>query len=758
MPRFPKSEAFLLKLQRPVYCCMNHLNILFLLAVLLLLASCRAAITPSHEKTVLFSVAGRETGTDEFEYVYRKNSFASEEAYSAEDVRNYLELFINFKLKVEEARHRGYDTSQSFLAEFESYRNQLARPYLAETKAVERMVSEAYERMQLEIRASHILLRVPESALPADTMEVYLRMNEIRQRALDGESFDDLASRYSEDPSARINLGDLGYFTAFQMVYPFETAAYATSVGRISEIVRTQFGYHILNVTDRIPNRGKVRVAHIMIREQEGEELAARNRIFEVFDQLEGGADWNEICRLYSEDYRTRDEGGELPPFSAGQIDPDFSAAAFQLNIPGEISDPFRTQYGWHIVRLIGVQPLEPFDQIADDLRNRVSRDGRAGMGLKQSLERLKQTTGFAEMESGKALNAGISAPSDLYDEGWSGDTLFLIHNKPYTTGNFVSYCRNKLRDRVEPAGGWDYAALYREFVESSLFETELDLLEADNRDYRMLVNEYFEGLLLFEIMDKQVWSKAAGDSVGLALFFEQHRDRYLWDERALATRFIANSASMIEKVKLHYSPGSEAVLASWTIAGSGLDSFIPADSIERGLQKYEKSRIVIRGDAKQESVEQFYRQLLEKGIDAERLALDQVDTHDENATLLWLSPVPADLKSFLNRDSGSHLDIDSGYFEKGDASLPNHMPWEPGQYDYESDNRYYWIVVHHIVPPEAKDLDSIRGTVISDYQDALEQYWIAELRTRYPVRVYEDVMRQLIKKFETERSIHNPN
>lgn len=758
MPRFPEDEAFLLKLQRPVYCCMNHLNISFLVAVLSLLASCRAAITPSHENSVLFSLAGRETGTDEFEYVYRKNSFASDGAYSAEDVHNYLELFINFKLKVEEARHRGYDTSQSFRTEFESYRNQLARPYLAETQAVERMVSEAYERMKSEIRASHILLRVPESVLPADTMEVYLRIDEIRQRALGGENFDDLASRYSEDPSARINHGDLGYFTAFQMVYPFETAAYTTSPGHISEIVRTQFGYHILKVTDRIPNRGKVRVAHIMIRDKQGEELEARNRIFEIFDQIEGGADWNEICRMYSEDYRTRDEGGELPPFSAGQIDPDFSAAAFQLNVPGEISDPFRTQYGWHVVRLIGVQALEPFDQIADDLRNRVSRDGRAGLGRKQSLERLKQTLEFAEMESGTALSAGSSTPSALYDESHSGDTLFLIHSRPYTTGNFVSYCRDKLRDRVEPAGGWDYAALYREFVESCLFETELDLLEADNRDYRMLVNEYFEGLLLFEIMDKEVWSKAATDSAGLVMFFEQHRDRYLWEERALATLFTATSASMIEKVKMHYSPGSGAVLASWTIDGSDAGSFIPADSIECGLQTFEKSRIVIRGDTKKESVEQFYSQMLEKGIDAERIVLDQVDTSDEKTILLWLSPVPADLKSFLSRDSDSHLVIDSGYFERGDASLPDHMPWEPGQYDYESGNRYYWIVVHQIVPPEAKDLDSIRGTVISDYQDALEQNWIAGLRTRYPVRVYEDVLQQLVKKFETERSIHNPN
>ncbi|MGB3777226.1 MAG: peptidylprolyl isomerase, partial [Tunicatimonas sp.] len=302
------------------------------------------------QEAVLFSVANDSVRADEFMYVYQKNQADSvarmSEAAQAQAVRDYLKLYVNFKLKVKAAEAAQLDQKESFKKELAQYQQQLAKPYLVENRVTEQLIEEAYERSKQEVKASHILITVDENAAPADTLRVYQKADSLRQLALNGASFAMLAEQYSDDPSAASNGGDLGYFTALQMVYPFENAAYHTEMGSISPPIRTRFGYHIIKVHDKRPSKGKVKVAHIMIREGENaQDSSAQQKAQQIYEQLQQGGNWNELTERFSDDVTTRSSGGELPFFGTGNMIESFEDAAFALKNPGDISPPVKTRF-----------------------------------------------------------------------------------------------------------------------------------------------------------------------------------------------------------------------------------------------------------------------------------------------------------------------------------------------------------------------------------------------------------------------------
>ncbi|NJM26154.1 MAG: hypothetical protein HC859_12350 [Bacteroidia bacterium] len=324
---------------------MSRSVILLLLAILAFPAFSQADKNKSPE---LFSVGGTRINAEEFLYLYTKNHTDKNKDYTKEKVEEYLQLFINFKLKVAEAKSRGVDTTAAFSIEYNSYRNELRKPYLPDAKIIDSLVVLTYNRMKEEVRAAHILITLKPGASPADTLAVFNKVIELRKRILDGEDFGTLAAQFSEDPSAKVNHGDLGYFTAMQMVFPFETAAYTTPVGQVSLPVKTRFGYHLVKVLDKRPTRGEVEVSHIMIRTGEGANGDdARNRILEVFDQTRAGVSWSDLCQQYSEDVNSKNTGGKIRPFGVGVMNsvPEFERVAFALQNPGDISDPFQTAY-----------------------------------------------------------------------------------------------------------------------------------------------------------------------------------------------------------------------------------------------------------------------------------------------------------------------------------------------------------------------------------------------------------------------------
>jgi peptidyl-prolyl cis-trans isomerase SurA len=517
------------------------------------------AQSSKNKPLILFSVGKKPVEADEFIYLYRKNHPDKPEEFTQQKVDEYLDLFINFKLKVEEAHARGLDTTQAFLKEYNTYREELRKPYLPDTKLIDSLVQLTYARMKEEVRASHLLINLKPDASPEDTLAAYKKILELRQRILKGEAFDAVAQQYSEDPSARVNHGDLGYFTAMQMVFPFEQAAYTTAAGSVSMPVRTQFGYHLVKVTDRKPARGEVEVSHIMIRTGEGfDNEKAKNTIFDVYEQLQKGMAWNELVKEYSQDPSSSDKGGKLRPFGLGAMNgvPAFEQVAFALQKPGEISDPFQTQFGWHILRLESKIPLPAYQEMAASLKNRVSRDERSQISRQALQSKMRKEFGFQEHESVKSRVLAL-ADSSLQKGHWkprtaafsNTDILFSMQGRSYTATDFFTFAEHNQKPGTLPPAQY-LEQLYSQYVDNVQGLLIEDRIKQQNPDYTWLLKEYYEGILLFEIMEKEVWNKATKDSIGQQAYYKAHTADYQAKERLRARIFSSSSKQALEQLK----------------------------------------------------------------------------------------------------------------------------------------------------------------------------------------------------------------
>ena len=322
------------------------------------------SITAQKKDAVFIDFGDEQVTKSEFKRVYQKNN--SGEIISKSTVDEYLDLYINFKLKVKEAEAKGMDEDPAFISELKGYRKQLAQPYLTAEGILEELKKEAYERLQYDIKASHILVAVAEDAKPEDTLAAYRKALKIRKQLAGGEDFAQAAKVYSDDPSVKTNGGNLGYFTAFYMVYPFETAAYNTPEGELSKVVRSQFGYHILKVVDKREAVGNIKVAHILI--SNDKELSKTDdpegKIKEIYAKIKDGEDFGSLASQFSDDTRSASSGGQLPMFGVGRMVPEFEEVAFSLEEDGDVSEPFETPYGWHIVKRIEQAPIGSFKSV----------------------------------------------------------------------------------------------------------------------------------------------------------------------------------------------------------------------------------------------------------------------------------------------------------------------------------------------------------------------------------------------------------
>lgn len=504
------------------------------------------------KQLTLFQLNDKGVPADEFIYLYKKNHQTKPREYTVGDINEYLDLFIKFKLKVEEARQRGMDTTAAFIAEYNSYRNELIKPYLPDNQIMDSLVQLTYDRLKEEVRVSHILIGMRENPTPADTLEAYDRILDIKEKLRGGADFGEMAKQYSEDPSAKTNKGDLGYFTALQMVFPFESAAYRAAAGKLTGPVRSRFGYHLILVTDRHPSRGEVEVSHIMIRTNQRDEEKSKNIIFNIYDQLMAGASWDELCRQYSEDQNSKENGGRLRAFGVGAMAsvPEFDKIAFSLN-EGEISDPFSTSFGWHILRVERKIPLPPLDEMKQQLKNRVARDDRFAAARGKWMERLKRDNGFFENAEVKTV-VFESADSSLMQGKWDSgrlagigsEPLFSMGGHPYEVRKFTNYVTGHQHETQDSPQRL-MSKLYEGFVEETLLDIEGTKIVKRLPEFGMLANEYYEGILLFDIMEKEVWNKATEDTVGQMNYFLKNRSRYIAGDRVKAT-FYSHSDSLV--------------------------------------------------------------------------------------------------------------------------------------------------------------------------------------------------------------------
>ncbi|MBS1944517.1 MAG: peptidylprolyl isomerase [Bacteroidetes bacterium] len=685
---------------------------------------------------VLMTVDGQPVLRSEFEAIYKKNNKDAPVTKAALD--EYLDLFINYKLKVRAAEAAGLDTAAKFKAELSGYRAQLARPYLIDRGLNDQLMQEAYARKGEEIRASHILVSLPPDASPEDTAAAWKRIMALRARVAGGEDFTKVAQGPggSDDPSVKTNGGDLGYFSVLQMVYPFESAAYNTPVGKLSQPVRTRFGYHIIKVTDRRPAQGEIKVAHIMIRSVDTDspekKEAAEAKIEEAYKRIKSGEiSFEDAALKYSDDAATSGKGGELPPFTTGKMIPEFEAKAFGLKHDGDISTPFKTAYGWHIVKRLGYTPPPSFEEAKADLKSKIAHDSRAEITRKKFLNDLRaeyhfkdfpknlvavekalDTTVFKKgtmvmdtllrknakdtvvvhkglkydrvitgvIKNGKLTTANARmdqaqppSPDDTVvvrdmQRGWVNNAVknaklnkpvFTIDGKTYSQMDLLDYIQQKQhREATQPMAQY-VRQKFDAFVDDQLLAFEDARLEDKYADFRMLMKEYRDGILLFELTDKMVWSKAVKDTAGLDQYYGAHKYDFMYPVRYEADIYTCANAATAKQVRV----------------------------------------------------------LLKKGKKGD------------------------DLLALVNKGDAKAVSIQSGLFSKEDKPVLKDVTMPGLTADMDVDGKVEFADLKKVVQPTPKPLDEARGLVTAAYQDQLEKDWIKDLRAKYPVRVDQEVL-----------------
>jgi peptidyl-prolyl cis-trans isomerase SurA len=516
---------------------------------------------------VLLKVNRQPVFADEFIYLYKKNHANQTGEFTEAKINDYITLFVNFKLKVAEARKLGLDTTKKFLKEFKTYREDLKKPYRTAPDVVDVLAKEAYHNLTQEVRASHILIGIKADAPPSDTLAAFQKVQNIRDRISAGEDFEKLAQELSEDPSAKYNRGDLGYFTAMQMVYPFERAAYETPVGQVSKIVRTRFGYHLIKVIDKKPARGEVEVSHILLRTNEADKqqmAKAKNTIFEIYEQLKAGRTWNDLCKEFSEDPNTKDAGGKLRPFGVGALAsvPEFEAMAFAMKKPGDVSDPFQSAIGWHIIKLERKIPLPAYAEMEEQLKKKLARDERVQISQQQLNAKRKRDMGLVEDEPIRKELFAL-ADSSVSKGKWQfkGNALLLerrliqLSGKDFLVKNFVKFIvTNQAPNGLDPA--YYFNQLYQSFVEESMNDVEEQQLVQTKPEFKNLLTEYREGIMFFEIMEREIWNKASEDTIGQKRFYEAHPEKYQAKNRVEARIFTATDKNLINEFKSKVDKG----------------------------------------------------------------------------------------------------------------------------------------------------------------------------------------------------------
>jgi peptidyl-prolyl cis-trans isomerase SurA len=622
--------------------------------LILLLVAILPVNAQSKKDKVLLTIENQPIYSSEFLRVYNKNKdVVSEE--NKKDMNEYLELFINYKLKLQDARDLKLDTVKSYLAEFNKYKAQLTEPFLKDREVTDKLVKEAYDRTTKEVKASHILVMVKPNALPKDTLKAYNKVLEARTQISNGKKFNEVAKKFSEDPSAKENGGDLGYFAAFSMVYPFETAAYNTPEGEVSMPFRTRFGYHIVKVFDVRDSKGEIKVAHIMIRDKKKDKEFAKKQISDIYNKYKQGEKFELLAKKYSDDKASAAKGGVIRKFSQGKMIQPFADISFNLKNIGDVSEPFETKFGWHIVKLIERFPVKSFDEMKDNLTKKVEKGERSvliGKSIAAKLKKKYKYTFNNEIYQ-RAFSLKDNKPNATNKDDDDKIILF-IENHNYKVSDLKKYLKKNSRKT------------YKDFIDDKIIDYYKDNLEFEDKEFAATLQEYRDGLLLFDLLQNKIWTKAEKDTIGLQNFFDKNASKYQWKKRV------------------------KADLASCT--------------------KEKNAKLVLKYMKQGKTVEE--------------------------------------IKNLVNDGATVNVLFHSGTYEIDSNKLPKNFGVNKGASIYKEDDKHFTVInVSEILESAPKELNDVKGKVISNYQDYLEKQWIKDLRAKYKIEVNKKVFKKLVKK-----------
>lgn len=644
---------------------------------------------------VAFLINGEEVTKSEFEYIYRKNN--SNKAVEKKTLEEYVDLFVKFKLKVAQAKDLWYDHSKNFLKEYEQYENQLTFPYLRDSLLAEKLLQEAYERSAYKVNASHILISVaPDSQ---DTSAAYAKINDIYAQLKSGASFEDLAKSNSDCPSKKDG-GNIGEITVFNTVYPFETKAYNTPVGSFSAPFRTRFGFHIVKVNSRERIIKDVKFSHIALGSS-GE--ATDKQAEKICKQLKKGKlTFADAARKYSTDISSIENGGDLGYLSqAGPLPTDYVMKVKSIGKVGTY-EVVKSAFGTFVVTVTDIVSVPDFETVKEDLRTQMSRSDRGENSVNDVIARLKVQNNLKIYQENLQPFCHYASLDGKDDEATkaSRDSIRRLLTEPLFeyAGNvhaqsefFPEFLKavnthypEKDVDRNEDAKKL-VDLTFSDYIQHYVWNTELDRLKRENPEYRHLLNEYRDGLLLFEISSKKVWTKAAKDREGLEKFFSENKSKYAWKEPKFKGAVVrcASQADM--------------------------------DAVNKFIANY-GAVSTVKGKKKVQVQPQ---------------------------------PIPYDsiqvvLEREFNKDGEKVVKVTKGLFSKGANPDVDALAFGEKKSESETKNPYPYVTTIGKLISAPENFSDVRGPLTADYQVYLEEQWVEDLKNRYPVVKYQAVINSI--------------
>jgi len=636
-----------------------------------------------NDEDVLFTVNNNPVTVGEFKYIYTKTNGANA-VFTKTSLQEYLDLYIKFKLKVEEAKTLRIGNLPDIKEELLGYRRQLSDSYILNKEVTGKLVRELYDRSLEDIDISHILYTISDSTPKDDSLSANRFLMDLYAKLKNGADFEEFARNYSLDRSSKTNSGHIGFINVPfpNGFYNLETAAYAMSPGDISLPIYTPAGLHLLKVNARRPARGEIEGAHILIRKSgEGENpFTPKNKIDSIYGLLQSGSSFETLAATYSEDDKTANKGGYIGVFGINKYEQAFEDAIFNLEKDGEYSQPVQTNLGWHIVKRISRKPISNFETSKSNLEAAVRQDQRYAFAKENMFNQIRLNAGFVENKN--ALSQLIPFVNDtFYTFRWKiptqlpAETLFTLAGKTYSLIDFAQYLEksSRLRFRLsqqEPIPSM-LTKLYEGYLEEETLKLEEGQLEKKYPEFKHLLREYEEGILLFEVTRQTVWDKASQDSAGLANFYKLVQGKYTWNERAVTTRY--------------------------TLKASAKDQIA---QIRDFAKSHKKNEVLVRFNKDENQILSAEEVTVEKGK----------------------SPEAGQLGLQWKQGQVTNTIINSA----------------------SNDMEFYKI--EKMLPVGPKALEESKGYIIADYQDFLEKEWVDNLKKKYPVQVTKNIFEGLIK------------
>lgn len=727
----------------------------------------------------LLTIGNKNYSLQEFTKLYKRSLLT--DTTSDKSPRQFLEQFINQQLLVSKAEKDGLDTTRAFKEELATLKKELSTAFMVEKSVNDALIKEAYERLETEVNVSHILISLNENPSPADTALAYKKIIDLRNRILNGEKFSELALKYSNDHSVTKDEGNLGYITAFQTVYPFETACFNTPVGKISMPIRTKLGYHIIKVTARREYQ-RWKAAHIFVNIKpnsiEQDQLVAKKKIDEAYSKLQAGENFEKLVRQYSADATTNTKAGVFKRmFGTDELEKPFEETLFSLKKNNSYSTPIRTSKGWHIVRLIEKQELKPFVEMFSYLQNKVAADSRNELAKNALLVRIKKENGFKEYQSvvndcKSLIDSVLSQKKSLNDSQFelSNKTMFSIGDKEISAKTFLKYVKQKSETAKKAYHPSMPDTWYLEFVGQENMKYEEEILDKKNQDYGQMVNEYREEILIQTLTDGHQ-TNLIQDTPAQKAYFEKNKELFQIPERIKLEIFEANSMENLNKFKDIFSKKIFPLSLKWQ------DLFFDKNSAELTenhkqhlydlallLLKNEDYKVEISGNIDPDENDQYsaeraqnaVKYLISKGVGIDRIVekdngkfqpVSKTEREKNRRISFVLSTTnKQDIVKLNNALKPESIKVYNGVFKKGENKIVDLLKWVPGEQQFEKNNRYIFANIEKIEPSRLMTFEEAKGKVLKALQLAKDKEFKDKLIALFPISVNEDLLKKVSK------------